>query len=652
MTERSALKRLVIIFTNLDHAGLRGAGAVSGDLDGCSPGCGRSRSRCSVRFRGIDGARGRADRGPGRVGRVLAVPRVRATRGARWLAARVEAASHRLARAGPRPACRSTRPCPRSRPSRRPRRGPLPGCTTAKVKVAERGQTAADDVDRVEAVRDALGPAGRIRVDANGAWTVDEAAARCAGSAGSGSSTPSSPAPPWTSWPSCGRRASMCWWRPTSRSAGPRTRCGWRAGAADIVVLKVQPLGGVRAALAVAEACGLPVVVSSARRHLGRAGRRGGAGRRAARAPLRLRSGHHVADGRRRDRRPLRPEAGACRSGGRPPTRRLAALRGRSGPLARAGAPRAQRRQEAAAVNPATALGARCSSTSWSACGLARGGARPRLAQRAAGLGAARRRGSAAAAARADRRAVGARSSRSAWPRPQPPGRGGVHLGHGGGQLAPGGDRGRRVGRAAAGAHRRPARRSCAAPAPTRPSTRSSCTARRCAGSARSACPRTRPGAGRATGGRWPAGPGRSAGARAGLPGPVHLNLRLREPLIPDGDTSLAASRWTGAPGGRRGSGSARPRRRVPRCDLPPTRTRRGGLRRRRCDVRRPWSAGRAGGLAGPRRAVLRRPLRRPARCPPTTYLLGSPEFVRGAPARRDRLGSAGPGCPGRSSPG
>src|SRR5258707_1078695 len=36
------------------------------------------------------------------------------------------------------------------------------------------------------------------------------------------------------------------------------------AGAADIVVLKVQPLGGVRAALRVAAVCGLPVVVSSA----------------------------------------------------------------------------------------------------------------------------------------------------------------------------------------------------------------------------------------------------------------------------------------------------------------------------------------------------------------------------------------------------
>jgi O-succinylbenzoate synthase len=36
------------------------------------------------------------------------------------------------------------------------------------------------------------------------------------------------------------------------------------AGAADIAVLKCAPLGGVRRALAVAEACGLPCVVSSA----------------------------------------------------------------------------------------------------------------------------------------------------------------------------------------------------------------------------------------------------------------------------------------------------------------------------------------------------------------------------------------------------
>jgi O-succinylbenzoate synthase len=37
-----------------------------------------------------------------------------------------------------------------------------------------------------------------------------------------------------------------------------------RLEAADIVVLKVQPLGGVRRCLELAEQCGLPVVVSSA----------------------------------------------------------------------------------------------------------------------------------------------------------------------------------------------------------------------------------------------------------------------------------------------------------------------------------------------------------------------------------------------------
>ncbi len=51
----------------------------------------------------------------------------------------------------------------------------FPGCTTAKVKVAERGQSLADDVSRVAAVREVLGSAGRVRVDANGAWSVDDA---------------------------------------------------------------------------------------------------------------------------------------------------------------------------------------------------------------------------------------------------------------------------------------------------------------------------------------------------------------------------------------------------------------------------------------------------------------------------------------------
>jgi len=49
------------------------------------------------------------------------------------------------------------------------------GCRTAKVKVAQPGQRLADDVARVRAVRAVLGPEGRVRVDANGAWNLDEA---------------------------------------------------------------------------------------------------------------------------------------------------------------------------------------------------------------------------------------------------------------------------------------------------------------------------------------------------------------------------------------------------------------------------------------------------------------------------------------------
>src|SRR5690606_26685150 len=52
------------------------------------------------------------------------------------------------------------------------------GCTTAKVKVAEPGQSVGEEQARLEAVREALGPAGAIRVDANGAWDVDTAVQR------------------------------------------------------------------------------------------------------------------------------------------------------------------------------------------------------------------------------------------------------------------------------------------------------------------------------------------------------------------------------------------------------------------------------------------------------------------------------------------
>jgi o-succinylbenzoate synthase len=138
------------------------------------------------------------------------------------------------------------------------------GCRTAKVKVAESGQSPADDLERVEAVRDALGPSGAIRIDANAAWDVDTAVARIAELDRVGLEYVEQPCATLEELAALRRRIDVrvAADEVVRRSADP-LRVELRE-ACDVVVLKVQPLGGVRAALRVAEAHGLPCVVSSA----------------------------------------------------------------------------------------------------------------------------------------------------------------------------------------------------------------------------------------------------------------------------------------------------------------------------------------------------------------------------------------------------
>ncbi len=140
------------------------------------------------------------------------------------------------------------------------------GCTTAKVKVAEPGQTLGDDLARVEAVRDALGPGGRVRVDANGGWDVDGAvgAIRLLDRAAGGLEYVEQPCLSVEELAAVRRAVDVPIAADESirRAADPyRVR---DLEAADVAVLKVQPLGGVRACLRIAEDIGLPVVVSSA----------------------------------------------------------------------------------------------------------------------------------------------------------------------------------------------------------------------------------------------------------------------------------------------------------------------------------------------------------------------------------------------------
>ncbi len=138
------------------------------------------------------------------------------------------------------------------------------GCRTAKVKVAEPGQTLADDLARVEAVRDALGPDGRVRIDANGGWSVDEALAALKELSRFDLEYVEQPC--WTveDLALVRRHTDVLVAADESirRAEDPlRVR---ELEAADIAVLKVQPIGGVRACLEIAEQIGLPVVVSSA----------------------------------------------------------------------------------------------------------------------------------------------------------------------------------------------------------------------------------------------------------------------------------------------------------------------------------------------------------------------------------------------------
>ena len=137
----------------------------------------------------------------------------------------------------------------------------FPGCTTAKVKV---GGCLSEDLDRVAAVREVLGTPGLVRVDANAAWSVDEATTAIKALAPYDLEYVEQPCATVEELAQVRARVDVRIAADESvRKAEDPLRVA-RMKAADIVVLKVAPLGGVRAALAVAEQCGLPVVVSSA----------------------------------------------------------------------------------------------------------------------------------------------------------------------------------------------------------------------------------------------------------------------------------------------------------------------------------------------------------------------------------------------------
>ncbi len=216
-----------------------------------------------TRFRGITVREGALITGPAGPGEFSPFAEYGPRECARWLACALEAAL-----TGWPAAVRETVPVNVTVPAVGPQQAhaivSASGCRTAKVKVAEKGQPGTADIERVEAVRDALGPAGKIRVDANAAWDVGQAARMLTELGRFGLEYAEQPCPTLDQMAQLRRQVDVPLAADESirRAEDPlRVRA---AGAADIVVIKAQPLGGVRAGLQIAAACGLPAVVSSA----------------------------------------------------------------------------------------------------------------------------------------------------------------------------------------------------------------------------------------------------------------------------------------------------------------------------------------------------------------------------------------------------
>lgn len=139
------------------------------------------------------------------------------------------------------------------------------GCRTAAVRVGTAGTSQADDIERLAAVRDALGPDGAIRCDAGGGWDVETAVAvlgvldRAAGGLEFAQDPCATPAENAAVRRRVAVRIGIG--RGLRDSADPRTVD--ISAAADLVVLGAAGLGGVRRALRIAELAGVPCVVSA-----------------------------------------------------------------------------------------------------------------------------------------------------------------------------------------------------------------------------------------------------------------------------------------------------------------------------------------------------------------------------------------------------
>lgn len=225
-----------------------------------------------TRFRGLDVRETFIIDGPSGLGEFAAFTEYDDTESAPWLASAIEQAWGLGPSLAERPIFRDEVLTNATLPAVSAEQVPLVlerfgDFRTVKVKVAEPGQTLAEDVARVAAARRFVGDSGRVRIDANGGWNVDEAEHAIRALERFDLEYVEQPCASVDDLADVRDRVHrmgilIAADESVRKAEDPLAVA--RAGAADLLVIKVAPLGGVRRALDIIDEAGLPVVVSSA----------------------------------------------------------------------------------------------------------------------------------------------------------------------------------------------------------------------------------------------------------------------------------------------------------------------------------------------------------------------------------------------------
>jgi len=142
--------------------------------------------------------------------------------------------------------------------------------STVKIKVAEQGQSSTEDIQRIQAVKE-IYPTAKIRLDANGNLSVEQALELIRDLNSQGIELEYFEQPVETIAELAEVKLTLAKDKiPVKIAADESVRkvsdplAVAQANAADILVLKAAPLGGISRSLEISRDAGLPVVISSA----------------------------------------------------------------------------------------------------------------------------------------------------------------------------------------------------------------------------------------------------------------------------------------------------------------------------------------------------------------------------------------------------